>query len=52
MIKSQPEHTELEYIVDYPVSAADLPAKHITALGTLPSSVDIPELDTILIGHK
>ena len=38
--------------MDYPVDAADLPAKHINALGTMPIAVDIPELDTILGDSK
>jgi len=53
MIKTQPENEELEYIVDFPATAEDLPAKHKKALGApLPIGVDIPELDSILGGSK
>jgi hypothetical protein len=41
------------YIPEYPISAKDLPKSLLEVYGeSVPIDVDIPELDTILAGHK
>lgn len=53
MIKQQPDNRDIDYIVSFPVSAADLPITHQACLGLpLPVDVEIPELGTILGGTK
>ena len=53
MIKQHPENSELEYVINFPISANDLPSGHQAAIGTpLPVDVDIPDLATILGGNK
>jgi hypothetical protein len=49
---SKPKNTEAVYIVDYPVSAKDLPESLKLAYDALPINVNIPELDQILAGMK
>ena len=53
MVKQQPENRDLDYLISFPVTAADLPNAHQACLGLpLPVDVEIPELDTILGGTK
>jgi hypothetical protein len=54
-VKAVPRNASIPWLEHYPVSAADLPEDMRKALypsGDLPVVVEMPELDTILKGHK